>query len=535
MYYVIGSGPAGVAAATALIRRGISVTMLDAGGELEPEQATLAAQLGAQHPEAWRAADRATLAGPLRYNSEGTPLKLAFGSDFVYRDVDALQPVSALGVDAYRALAKGGLSVLWGAAVLPYSDADLSNWPVAATDLARHYRSALALTGLSAQPDDLAALYPLYAEPTRPLGLSAQALSIQARMQAHRRELSARQVYFGQARLAITQPPGTGATSCTHCGMCLYGCPYGLIYSSRMTLDGLLAASPDFTYRSGIVVRRLREQHGGVTIEGVGRATGSPERFDAERVYLAAGTLASTAILLDSLEAVDQTIVMGQSDHFLLPLRLPGPQGRPSRERLHTLSQLFIEILDPQVSRHGVHLQVYTYNDFYARMAADRLGPLFPLVAPLFDRLIGRASAIKGYLHSEESAGISATLRQAPGAGRLELRPVPQGATDGIITRTIDLMQRHRHAFGMSPVRMGLRKGPPGSGVHVGASFPMRRQPGSFESDVMGRPSGLTRVHVVDASVFPTLPPAPPTLTVMANAYRIAAAAGTSEDPTCSG
>lgn len=534
MHCVIGSGPAGVAAAAALLRRGIPVTMLDAGGALEPDRAALAARLGAQHPDAWDAADRATLAGPLRYNSEGTPLKLAFGSDFVYRDGDALQPVSALGVDAYRALATGGLSVLWGAAVLPYSDADLSDWPLSGAELAPYYRSALALTGLSAQRDDLASLYPLYTEPTTPLGLSAQARAIQARMEAHRHELGTSRVHFGQARLAITQPPGAN-TGCTHCGMCLYGCPYGLIYSSRMTLEGELATSPDFTYRPGVLVRRLREQHGGVTIEGVVRATGSPQRFEAERVYLAAGTLASTTILLDSLEAVDQTIVMGQSDHFLLPLLLPGPQGRPSRERLHTLSQLFIEVLDPQVSRRGVHLQVYTYNDFYTRMAKDRLGPLFPLAAPLFDRLIGRVSAIKGYLHSGESAGISATLRQDTSAGRLELRPVPQRATDGIIKRTIDLMQRHRHAFGMSPLRMGLRKGPPGSGVHVGASFPMRRQPGMFESDVMGRPTGLTRVHIVDASVFPTLPAAPPTLTVMANAFRIAAAAGIHEDPTCSG
>lgn len=534
MHCVIGSGPAGVAAAAALIGRGFRVTMLDAGGELEPDLKTLAARLGTRHPDTWNAGDRAGLAGPLRYNSEGTPLKLAFGSDFVYRDVDALQPVSALGVDAYRSLAKGGLSVLWGAAVLPYTDADLGHWPLTAGDLAPHYRSALALTGLSAQADDLATLYPLYAEPTTQLELSAQARAIQLRMQAHRSELSATQVHFGQARLAITQPPGTSAT-CTHCGMCLYGCPYDLIYSSRMTVDRSLAASPYFTYRPGIVVRRLREQHGGVTVEGIGRATGSPERFEAERVYLAAGALASTAILLNSLEAVDRTIVMGQSDHFLLPMRLHEPPGRPSRERLHTLSQLFIEILDPQVSRHGVHLQVYTYNDFYARMAADRLGRLFPLVAPLFDRLIGRVSAIKGYLHSEESAGISATLRQGTPAGRLELRPVPRNATDGIIKRTIKLIQRHRNAFGMSPVRMGLRKGPPGSGVHVGASFPMRRQPGAFESDVMGRPTGLSRVHVVDASAFPTLPAAPPTLTVMANAFRIAATAAASEDPTCSG
>ena len=86
-------------------------------------------------------------------------------------------------------------------------------------------------------------------------------------------------------------------------------------------------------------------------------------------MYLAAGALASTAILLESLQAYAQPIELAQSDHFLLPLVLRRVPGRPSSERLHTLSQLFVEIRDRAISDHGVHLQLYTYNDFYARMA----------------------------------------------------------------------------------------------------------------------------------------------------------------------
>ncbi len=39
----------------------------------------------------------------------------------------------------------------------------------------------------------------------------------------------------------------------------------------------------------------------------------------------------------------------------------------------------------------------------------------------------------------------------------------------------------------------------------------------------LGRPAGLHRVHLVDSSVFPTVPPTTITYTVMANAQRIAA------------
>ena len=50
----------------------------------------------------------------------------------------------------------------------------------------------------------------------------------------------------------------------------------------------------------------------------------------------------------------------------------------------------------------------------------------------------------------------------------------------------------------------------------------MRHQPSEFETDVLGRPAGLHRVHVVDSTVFPTVPAPTITLTAMANAHRIA-------------
>jgi choline dehydrogenase-like flavoprotein len=52
----------------------------------------------------------------------------------------------------------------------------------------------------------------------------------------------------------------------------------------------------------------------------------------------------------------------------------------------------------------------------------------------------------------------------------------------------------------------------------------MRAEPGRFETDRWGRPTGFDRVHVVDATVFPSIPSGPITFSVMANAHRIASA-----------
>jgi choline dehydrogenase-like flavoprotein len=51
----------------------------------------------------------------------------------------------------------------------------------------------------------------------------------------------------------------------------------------------------------------------------------------------------------------------------------------------------------------------------------------------------------------------------------------------------------------------------------------MAAHPKGIQSDLLGRPAGLERLHVVDASVLPNIASSTITLSIMANAHRIAA------------
>jgi choline dehydrogenase-like flavoprotein len=521
MNLVVGSGPGAIAATAALLERGESVTILDAGGRVETENQSAALRLRNALPSEWDPGDVEQIRGPLSLDRAGAPRKLVFGSDFLYRDVDRLQPVIAEGVDLYRGLAEGGLSTLWGAAVLPYAAADLAGWPIEFDDLRPHYEAVLSLTGLSAERDALEARYPLIVEPTANLPASRQARRLLERMSANAGALEARGIFFGKARLAVREPRGR-ASECVRCGLCLYGCPYGIVYSAQQSLDSLLAESSRLRYVPGQVVRRIVEKNGHVLVEAELRAGEGSSTFEGSRVYLAAGAYASTAILLESLSAFGRPVTLRQSDHFLLPMLLDGRERGVAKERLHTMTQVFVEIANGSIAGRGVHLQVYTYNDFYSRLARRRLGPLFPLARPVFDRIVERLVLVKGYLHSEDSAAIEAELEPAQGPSVLRLRPVPNPQAQTRVRAVVALLKEERVKVGASAVRLGLKLGRPGSGAHVGGSFPMTADPGEFESDRQGRPVPFERVHVVDATVFPTVPAPTITLTVMANAHRIA-------------
>ena len=72
---------------------------------------------------------------------------------------------------------------------------------------------------------------------------------------------------YGYSRLAVGRLPQNGDAGCVDCGLCLYGCPYSLIYSSAHSLPEL-ESFPGFRYVPGHYVERVEEKQGLVTIHG---------------------------------------------------------------------------------------------------------------------------------------------------------------------------------------------------------------------------------------------------------------------------
>ncbi len=494
MDIVIGSGPAGVACAAALLARGRQVTMLDAGLRLEPARAQLRAAMADKPKAAWTAEERA-LASPV-VQAGAVPEKLSYGSDYPYRGT----PAGSLR----GSYAQGGLSNVWGAAMLPYRAADLAGWPVGAADLAPGYAAAMRLLPVAATDDALAAEWPLFSAPEAALARGAQAARLMDHLRRHEGPLRRRGVRFGGARLAVR------AAACIYCGACLNGCPRELIYSARQSLAGLQAQG--MIYESGVTIARLDESGAGA------RAVARDGRvFEGARVFVAAGVVNSAEIMLRSRGGAAVTLL--DSQYYIFPWLQAGAAPDVRRAALSTLAQLFLEIDDPAISPFGVHLQVYGYNDIVDAMLTDRLGPLariFPV-----GLLLNRMLIVQGYLHSAHS-------------GTLEVRLMDEGVavTPRINRQTADIVGRVLAKLGRLawltkalPLTPLLQVTAPGRGFHAGGSFPMAERPGDGQTDTLGRPAGWRRIHLVDASVFPSIAATTITLTAMANAWRIGDAA----------
>lgn len=518
MNYVVGSGPSGMACAWALVNRGLDVTMLDIGDELPADGQRAVERTRQSPPDAWDADELRLIRGSMAATTRGVLKKQSYGSEFAYGDGERDTRIESHGVDASASVARGGFSNVWGAAVLPVASTDIADWPITVADLAPHYEAVLAMMPLAATTDDLADLWPLYTRDTQALRPSAQARALFHDLAGSRETLKGRGFAFGAARLAVAPRTPSATSGCVYCGLCLSGCPYGLIYKSSLTLRDLMER-PGFHYASGVIVRKVREANGGVEIDADARAGGPTQRFSGARVFLGAGALSTTKIVLDSLDARGHGLVMKQSQYFAFPWLRYRRTPAVADERLHTLAQAFIEVMDASLTGRTIHLQVYSYNDLYwsafgpvARSATARR---------LLDSIMSRLLYVQGYLHSDISPTIAVRLVADGRHTRLRLDAMPEPHAAETIKKLVSKIAASRRDFRAVPLRPWLMVGRPGSGSHVGGTIPMRHAPGQFESDPLGRPTGFTRVHVIDSTGLPSLPATTQTLTVMANAHRI--------------
>jgi choline dehydrogenase-like flavoprotein len=524
MHYVVGSGPTGVAAATALLDRGLPVTMLDVGIECEPDRMAVVQRMAAREPDDWSPDDvRIVRARPRADESEAPP-KLCYGSRFAYAE-DTVDLLNQIGTRCLVSYARGGLSNVWGAAVLPAIARDLDDWPLPLDAMVPHYVAVARLMPIAATSDELASVFPLYDRPRGPLRPSRLAGLMLDHMRAHQPALATAGLVFGQSRLAVRSETDEAGAGCRYTGLCLSGCPYFAIWNASDMVKKLQGRR-DFTYRPGIVVERLESMaaDGGVRIVARAADGSGPTSFIGRRALLACGPLSTLQIVVDSLRAYGRTIPLGFQSYFVLPLLARWNTANVEREARHTLAQVFLEVMDPGISPHTIHLQIYTFNEFILDRVDRFTRWLGPLRGIAQRQGLGRLLAVQGYLHSSEAPAIlvTSTYDAAHGRAQLTLRPQSSERTATVVRQVTWKLARHARHLGALPIVPLREIGRPGEGNHVGAAFPLRRVPGEMQTDLLGQLGALPGVHIVDSTSLPSLPATTFTYTVMAHAHRIA-------------
>jgi len=451
------------------------------------------------------------------------PEKRNFGSSFPFDDFGQLDGVRGEG-DVNTSVisgAYGGFSNTWGAQTMVYSAASFVDWPFSRDELEPDYRAILSSIPYAGERDDLEEYFPLWgpADPLPPL--SDNATRILERYRRHRLQVRRHGVILGKSRLALK------GSSCVSCGLCLTGCPYSYVYSASHTFDDLIL-SQRVEYVAGFAAEEVGEEGERPYVVAREIATGARETFRADRVFLACGAIGTTRLVASSLEMWSQPIHLQESAQFLMPLASIRGSKRLSQDDSFTLNQFNILMPFDEAGRDLVQIHGYPYNK-----SMDEALPAVLRTATT--RFLG-AMVLKhltvglGYLPSWWSPGFDVTIER-PVAGAHSARVLITSDSKGDLLAAEKLRAINGRLMcvapylGVVPVVPMVSLSPPGKSYHYGGSFPHANDPvEGRETDLLGRLHPWRNVHLVDASAFPTVSATTFTLTIMANAHRIARA-----------
>lgn len=516
---IVGSGPAAVGAALALSSAGVVPTVVDIGTRLETVNQLALDRLRRGGPEEWRAEDVSVVAAqPVESIVDGLPEKRAYGSNFVFRDVGQLDGIRAEG-GAHRSVvsgAYGGFSNVWGSQLMPFTADTLADWPGGACEMRRHYTAILDEVPLAGRADDLSQSFPLFVEP-RPLPLQAERTAMVLERYDRRREaIQARGITVGHARLAMSP------SSCVRCGLCMTGCPYGLIYSASHSMDRLRARGA-VRYLPHMLALRIEEDRGRPRLKVRDLRSNRILVLESERIFVACGALGTTRLVASSLGLFGRTLQAQESAQFTVPVLSLRGTSDPRRGPRFTLNQFNMVMHCGDNQRDLVQMHFYTHNDAVTE-ALPGLLRVHRLEVPRRE-VLKRLTVGIGYLPSWASPALAIRFEEAGDqalAGMVLTRERFDWRMSSMLRRVKQQMRSVASDLDLWPLFRLAIYAAGGKTYHFGGTFPYGIGPQELQTDEVGRLAPFANVHLVDASVFPSVPATTFTFTIMANAHRVA-------------
>jgi choline dehydrogenase-like flavoprotein len=508
-YVIVGSGPAGVAAARRLEGRG--VCMVDAGEQ--PSQnfpyttlraALLAGDTKSLLGENWEMLGN--LVEPNRMHPKLRAPALRFvmsGERFNVRDAKGETILCGAGSHA-----AGGMSNAWGAQLMRYTDADLAeagDWPFEAAALERYYVDLEEHIGISGQEDEMHEFLGAASRLLPPIPAVPAAACLYSRYLAHKSGIG---LCLGRPRLALATKPFRNRTEFGYGETEFFTSGQLGLYTARNSLDELLAGGRiSYLARHKLLAYRESPEH--VELDLIDMDSGMGRTVRARHLLLGCGTMQTARLVLLNRSEPGRALPFMDHPPTLLPLFLPNMFGSALPDRSFP-----VQMVGTLVGLGRRDMISFYYPGGLLR--SDLL-PDIPLPMDVALKLLG--NLLGGMLVAQ----IWETSRPSP---KNRLRLDAGGEIE------IDYPDRKIYS-GLGPLLAALRSygayslkhlatmSPPGWGFHHVGCLPMRKQPSQYETHVDGRLWDSKRVRLIDGSVLPSLPAKNHSLTLMANAARI--------------
>ena len=520
---VVGSGMTGAHAAQTLIEGGRSVLMLDGG--VRPREGA------APVPERDFLNLRETDPQQHRYflgdAFEGVPWGEAAHSltpprQHIVRGTERWLPLHSRDFQRMESLAYGGLGAGWGAGASVYTPHELEAMGLEPAQMLPSYRTVADRIGLAAAFDDATPWCSAgLGETQEPLRMDRSIRALHASYLRHRVPLRRRGIVMGKVPMAVLTADRGDRRGTPYTDMEFWADHGRSVYRPWMTVDALRRHGA-FEYRDHLLVTSFREDAEGVTVEARSLEDGAIQTFHARQLVLGAGTLGTARIVLRSVNR-EAELPLLSNGYCIAPCLHPRMLGRvlePNRTSLGQLEMFF----DP--GRGGLDVRMvslYTYRSLLL-FKLIKEAPLALADARALLQALSSALVLATINHPDHvDAGKRVRRVREPESPTGDALSVDFAVTADEARDNADAERAILGALGrLGCYALKRQHMKPGATVHYAGTLPYEASGRPFTLAYDGRLAGTRRVRVVDGSGFRYLPANGLTLTLMANAHRIA-------------
>lgn len=528
---VVGSGPSGVHFAQSALEKGHRVRLVDVGIKgpqpVLPDASLVQLKHRLEDPTAYFLGE--DYQGVVYPDLDGEYYGFPPNKAYIFESIRGFTEKSE-GFSPLFSFAQGGLAQAWTGGSYPFNDAELADYPFGYEELGPYYDLIARRIGISGESDDLAPFVPVHGGLQTPLRMDGHSAQLLERYQKKRARLQERLgFHMGRSRVAVLSQEGfaEGRNGCRYLGRCLWGCPQGAIYVPAQTLN-TLRGHPNFEYLDGRYVTHFAFREGRVEQLCIDRSDGSgPETLPVEALVLAAGTLQSSRILLESLYRADgsRPSLPGLMDNrqILVPFVNLTRIGRRFEPDTYQYNQLALGLTAEDPS-HYVHclvtaLKTALYHPIVENTPMDLKTGLF-----VFRNVHAALGLINVNLHDTRRSDCTVSLE--PGSegepAQLRIRYTPPADEPARVAETMGRLRRALFQLGcVLPPGMAHER-PMGASVHYAGTVPMANGSDPLSCDADCRNRSLRNLWFADGTTYPFLPAKNLTFTLMANAARVA-------------
>lgn len=510
---IVGSGLAGTFAAYAL--RGRDVLVLDVGHRppgIPPLDGNLY-EMRQKESDLFPLLIGEQFEGLHNLYRRRTSLKLkAPFMSYIVQDAERLSPLISDTFEPVMSFAQGGLANAWGAGVYRFSQQDLAGFPFGAEDLAPYYDQLAAHIGVSGSNDDLAPFFGHEPALLPPLHLSQFAAEMLRAYEKHKPAFQRNGVFIGRPRLAVLTEPHNNREAYRYENLEFFKPLNPAVYNPVFTLDELVRTR-QVSLRRGHLVTRYQEFPSHVELVSTDLSTGTTERIQTRSLFLAAGTLNTTKLVLRSHDDCETRLPLLDNGMCSIPLFRFGRIGSAQEVHDTSMAQLNVVYRDPG---SGEISQATLYGTT-GPLRSDVLFqfPFAISTSLLWSRYVAPAMGLLMLFYPGRKREGNYIKLNASGALQAEYAPEPPSEVERKLIRLF-----RKIGFLSAPAM--CQRPPMGSSIHYAGTLPMKHHPGRYETSPNGLLFESDRVYVVDGASFPSLPAKNLGFTIMANAMRIA-------------